>query len=155
MQGADRGDSATPADGRWLNVAVVRARFNDVITRRLTDDCITELKALGVKPEHIRTVDVPGALEIPLALEVLARSDEHDALVAVGCVIRGETYHFEIVSNRSSEGVQQVALEHGIAIANGILTVDTEAQALARAATHGATMARVAVEMANLVDELT
>jgi 6,7-dimethyl-8-ribityllumazine synthase len=97
---------------------------------------------------------VPGALEIPLVLKALADSEEHDALIAIGCVIRGETYHFELVANESGAGVTRVALDHQVPVANAILTVDNEAQALARVEDKGRDAARVAIEMANLLEDL-
>jgi len=153
MQDADRG-RATDLDGRRLRVALVQARFNASITDRLAAACREELERLGVAPEAILLVTVPGALEIPVALQALAEAEDHDALVAVGCVVRGETYHFELVANESAAGVTRVALDHGIPVANAILTVDTEAQAWARVDEKGRDAARVAVEMANLLDTL-
>jgi 6,7-dimethyl-8-ribityllumazine synthase len=151
MKDADRG--AAPAlDGEGLHVGIVRARFNHTITQKIADDCAAELERLGVRGKHVRTVDVPGALEIPFMLGEMAESGEFDALVAIGCVIRGETYHFTIVSDQSAAGVMQVSLEHQLPIANAILTVENEAQAQARAQTHGVEAARVAVEMALAVD---
>jgi 6,7-dimethyl-8-ribityllumazine synthase len=108
-----------------------------------------------VAGRDIRHVSVPGALEIPVALKVMADSGDYDALVALGCVIRGETYHFELVANESAAGVTRVALDHQLPIANAILTVDTEAQAWARAEDKGRDAARVAVEMANLLEDLS
>ena len=154
MQGSDTG-ADLPLDGEGLRIAIVRARFNDAITRRLEQACVAELVALGVAAKHIRQVSVPGALEIALVLKALAESDEHDALVAIGCVIRGETYHFELVANESGAGVTRVALDHQVPVANAILTVDNEAQALARAEDKGRDAARVAVEMANLLEDLS
>jgi 6,7-dimethyl-8-ribityllumazine synthase len=154
MQAADPG-KAPQLDGEDLRIAIVQARFNDAITRALADACRAELLALGVVERHIRHVTVPGALEVPLALEVLADSGDYDALVALGCVIRGETYHFELVANESAAGVTRVSLEHQVPIANAILTVDTLEQAQARAADKGRDAARVAVEMANLLEDLS
>lgn len=152
MQEADRGNPLE-LEGEGLRVGIVRARFNDAITTKLTEDCQAALESLGVLKKHIRTVTVAGALEIPLALDAMATSDEFDALVAIGCVIRGETYHFTIVSDQSAAGVMRVSLKHRVPIANCILTVETEAQALTRAQTHGADAARVAVELANVLDD--
>ena len=98
---------------------------------------------------------MPGALEIPVALKLMADSGEFDALIALGCVIRGETYHFELVSDQSAAGVMRVSLDHGLPIANAILTVENEAQAWARAEEKGRDAARVAVEMANLLEDLS
>jgi 6,7-dimethyl-8-ribityllumazine synthase len=154
MRNADRGDPAR-LDGRDLRVGVVQARFNAELTDRIARACVDELIALGVAVSDVTHVRVPGALEIGVALNALADADEHDALVAVGCVLRGETYHFELVANESGAAVTRVAIDHGIAIANAILTCDTQAQAEERADDKGRDAARVAVEMANLLDELS
>ncbi|MEK8029390.1 6,7-dimethyl-8-ribityllumazine synthase [Ideonella sp. DXS29W] len=153
MQGADQGQSA-PLNGDGLSIGIVRARFNDTVTRALADACLAELAALGVADKHIVQVTVPGALEVPVALKVMADSEDFDALIALGCIIRGETYHFELVANESGAGVTRVALDHQIPVANAILTVENEEQAWARAADKGRDAARVAVEMANLLDDL-
>lgn len=153
MQDADTGQQKT-LDGEGLRIGIVRARFNDAITRRLEECCLAELGALGVAAKHITRLDVPGALEVPLALKMMADSEDYDALVALGCVIRGETYHFELVANESGAGVTRVGLDHQIPIANAILTVENEAQAWARADDKGRDAARVAVEMANLLEDL-
>ena len=153
MQGSDTGTTKT-LDGEGLRVGIVRARFNDAVTRRLQEACVAELAALGVAEKDVTLVEVPGALEIPLALKMLADSDDFVALVALGCVIRGETYHFELVCNESGAGVSRVALDHQIPVANAILTVENEGQAWARAEDKGRDAARVAVEMANLLEDL-
>jgi 6,7-dimethyl-8-ribityllumazine synthase len=153
MQGSDPG-ADMPLDGEGLRIAIVRARFNDAITRKLEEACMAELAALGVAAKHVKQVSVPGALEIALALKALAESDDYEALVAIGCVIRGETYHFELVANESGAGVTRVALDHQVPIANAILTVENEDQAWARAEDKGRDAARVAVEMANLLEDL-
>jgi 6,7-dimethyl-8-ribityllumazine synthase len=150
MQVADKG-TAPNLDGQGLRVAIVQARFNEPLTARLVRACRAELAALGVDDEDIAHVTVPGALEVPLALATLAGSERFDALVAIGCIIRGETYHFELVANESGAGVTRVGLDHRIAIANAILTVENEAQAEARADDKGRDAARVAVEMARLM----
>jgi 6,7-dimethyl-8-ribityllumazine synthase len=154
MQGATKGQ-ATTLDGRELHIAIVQARFNESITVRLAQSCFAELRALGVLEEHITHLTVPGALEVPLALAALADSERFDALVAVGCIVRGETYHFELVANESGAGVSRVALDHRIPVANAILTVENEAQAQARADEKGRDAARVAVEMAKLMEDLS
>ena len=154
MQGADTGH-AIDLDGHGVVVGIVRARFNDAITARMADTCRAELARLGVQPKHVTLITVPGALEVPIALKALADSEDYDALVAIGCVIRGETYHFELVANESGAGVSRVALDHQIPIANAILTVENEAQAWARAEDKGRDAARVAVEMANLLEDLS
>lgn len=154
MQAADKGQAAD-LDGTDLRIGIVQARFNDKLTQALADACIAELNTLGVAAKHIKHVTVPGALEVPLALNAMAASDRYDALVALGCIVRGETYHFELVSNESGAGVTRVALDHEIPIANAILTVEDEAQAWARVEEKGRDAARVAVEMANLLEDLT
>jgi 6,7-dimethyl-8-ribityllumazine synthase len=154
MQSADQG-SAGELIGEGLRIGIVRARFNDPITSRLAAACLAELDRLDVDSTDIRHVVVPGALEIPLALKALAESGDHDALIALGCVIRGETYHFELVADVSGAGIQRVSLDHSVPIANAVLTVENEAQAWARADDKGRDAARVAVEMANLLEDLS
>jgi len=152
MRNADRGEAAR-LDGRDLHIGIVQARFNAGITDRIASACKAELAALGVAADRIALVRVPGALEIGVALAALAESDEFDALVAIGCVIRGETYHFELVANESGAAVTRVGLDHGVPVANAVLTCETEAQAEARADGKGRDAAQVAVEMANLMDD--
>jgi 6,7-dimethyl-8-ribityllumazine synthase len=154
MQNANQGE-AVDLDGSRLSIAIVQARFNADITGRLAEACLAELAALGVLPDNIRHVTVPGALEVPVALQALAESDDFDALIALGCIIRGETYHFELVANESGAGVSRVSLDTSLPVANAILTVENEAQAWARADDKGRDAARVAVEMANLLDQLS
>lgn len=137
-------------DGADLRVGIVQARFNPAICDALRDACLAELRALGVAEADTLLCSVPGALEVPTVLLQLGRSGEFDALIALGAVVKGETYHFEVVSNESAGGVSRVALELGIPVANAILTSYTEEQAIARASEKGAEAARVAVEMANL-----
>jgi 6,7-dimethyl-8-ribityllumazine synthase len=131
-----------------LRVAIVRSRFNERIGAAMLEACRKRLAELGVRAPTV--VSVPGSLEAPLALQKLANTESYDALIALGAVIRGETYHFEIVANESASGLMQVQLDSGIPVANGILTADTEEQAEARAAQKGKDCAEVAVEMANL-----
>ena len=154
MFGADKG-TADKLDGKKLHIGIVQARFNEGITNTLAAACRAELLALGVQEKHIKHVLVPGALEVPVALQAMAESDEYDALIALGCIIRGETYHFELVANESGAAVTRVSLDHGVPIANAILTVENEAQAWARTEEKGRDAARVAVEMANLLEDLT
>jgi 6,7-dimethyl-8-ribityllumazine synthase len=141
--------------GQGLRVGIVWSRFNEEIVRELLTACDKELVQLGVAASDIDVVSVPGALEIPLALQALAlerrglAGRRYDALVALGAVVRGETYHFEVVANESARGILDVQLETGVPIANGVLTSNTEEQARVRAAVKGAEAARVAVEMAN------
>lgn len=149
MLGADKGQTPT-LDGRALRIGIVQARFNHSITDNLRAACQAELQALGVPPESITHVSVPGALEVPQALQMLAATGRYHALVALGCVIRGETYHFELVANESGAGVTRVALDSGLPIANAILTTEDMAQAIARQGEKGREAAQVAVEMALL-----
>lgn len=141
--------SAIALDGKGLRVAIVVSRFNEDICGALLKGALSELSALGVRSEDVQTVQVAGALEIPLALQWLAQTGRVDALLALGCVIRGETYHFEIVSNESARGITEVQLHTGVPVANGIITTENDAQAQARLG-KGAEAARVAVEMARL-----
>ncbi|MBI5925438.1 MAG: 6,7-dimethyl-8-ribityllumazine synthase [Aquabacterium sp.] len=153
MQGADKGQAGR-LDGKDLRVGIVQARFNDELTSRMASNCIDELVKLGVNAKHIQHVTVPGALEVPVALQAMADSERFDALVALGCIIRGETYHFELVANESGAGVTRVSLDHHVPVANAILTVENQAQAEARVDEKSRDAARVAVEMANLLDDL-
>ena len=132
----------------------MQARFNESITNTLAQACLQELAAMGVQPENIRHVKVPGALEVPVALQAMAESEDYDALIALGCIIRGETYHFELVANESGAGVTRVALDFQIPIANAIITTENEEQAIARQTEKGRDAAIVAVEMANLLETL-
>ena len=142
-------------DGSGLRIGVVQARFNEVICEALRDACLAELVELGVDAEDVFVCTVPGSLEIPLVLQQLAASGEFDALIALGAVVRGETYHFEVVSNESAAGIARVALDFNVPVANTVLTPETDEQASARAAEKGAEAARVAVEMANLASSLS
>ena len=153
MFGAEKG-KADKLDGKKLAIGIVQARFNESITNALAQACWQELLALGVEEKNITHVQVPGALEVPAALQALAERDQYDALVALGCIIRGETYHFELVANESGAAVSRLALDYQLPIANAILTVENVAQAEARQTEKGRDAARVAVEMANLLNEL-
>lgn len=141
-------------DGRKLRIAIVQARFNESITNALADACKAELAALGVQADNIQHAQVPGALEVPLALQALAETEQFDAMVALGCIIRGETYHFELVANESGSAVTRIGLDYQIPIANAIITTENLAQAVARQTDKGTDAARVAVEMANLLEQL-
>lgn len=136
--------------GEGLRIGIAQARFNEDVCHGLLSACLAELKHLGVTDEDVLLVTVPGALEIPLALKKLAETEQFDALIAIGAVIRGETYHFELVSNESGAGITRIGLDYDVPIANAVLTTDTEEQAEARMAEKGTDAARVAVEMANL-----
>ena len=154
MFGAEKG-TAKLLDGKKLYIGIVQARFNESITNALADACKAELAALGVDSKHVEHVLVPGALEVPLALQAMAEKQHFDALIALGCIIRGETYHFELVANESGAGVTRVGLDYQLPIANAILTTENLEQAIARQTDKGRDAARVAVEMANLLDELS
>ena len=156
MQGADQGG---PSDaelyGADLRIGIVQARFNAEITQRMAAVCIAELRRLGVDAELIDHVSVPGALEIPVALMAMADGGDFDALIAIGCIVRGETYHFELVANESGAGVTRVSLDHQLPVANAILTVETEEQAWERVEDKARDAARVAIEMAHLMEDLS
>jgi 6,7-dimethyl-8-ribityllumazine synthase len=135
--------------GGGIRIGIVMARFNKDVGEGLLSGCAHELKRLGVTDMTLATV--PGALEIPLTLQTMAQSGKFDALVALGCVIRGETYHFEIVANESARGVTDVQLTTGIPIANAVLTVENDDQAQVRMLQKGREAAQCAVEMAHLL----
>ena len=141
-------------NGAHLTIGIVQARFNADITNALAQACRAELLALGVPESNITLVQVPGALEVPIALLGLAENLKYDALIALGCIIRGETYHFELVANESGAGVSRVALDYKVPIANAILTTENLEQAVARQTDKGRDAARVAVEMANLLESI-
>ena len=127
------GSYETNLNGEDLRIGVVQARFNEDICHGLLSACLAELKHLGVADEDILHVTVPGALEVPLVLQKMAESQQFDALIALGAVIRGETYHFELVSNESGAGITRIGLDYGIPIANAILTTENDEQAWTRA----------------------
>jgi 6,7-dimethyl-8-ribityllumazine synthase len=154
MFGADKG-KAVRQGGKGLRIGIVQARFNESITDALARACKGELLELGVNESDIEHVLVPGALEIPVALQAMADRGRYDALVALGCVIRGETYHFELVANESAAGVNRVSLDYRLPIANVIITTENMEQAIARRTDKGVDAARVVVEMANLLDHLS
>jgi 6,7-dimethyl-8-ribityllumazine synthase len=141
-------------DGAGLRIGVVRARFNEEIGLAALEACRGRLLELGVRDDDIEVLTVPGALEAPFALQRLAGTRGFDALIALGAVIRGDTYHFEIVANESAAGITQVQLDTGVPVANGILTTDTDEQAQVRAAVKGRDCAEVAIEMAGLLRSL-
>ncbi len=157
MFGTDKGtlDSTdSRLNGKRLTIGIVQARFNEPITNALAQACTAELIALGVPEKNIDLVRVPGALEVPVALVAMAEKSRYDALIALACIIRGETYHFELVANESGAGVSRVALDYQLPIANAILTTENLEQAVARQTDKGRDAARVAVEMANLLEEI-
>lgn len=153
MQGSNKGE--TTLNGKGLRIGIVQARFNADITDALAAACLAELQKLGVAADDIHHVQVPGALEVPVALQAMARRGGYHALVALGCIIRGETYHFELVANESGASVSRIALDHRIPIANAILTTENLEQAVARQTDKGRDAAQVAVEMAQLLASLT
>jgi 6,7-dimethyl-8-ribityllumazine synthase len=142
-------------EGDGVRIGIVQARFNDTVCDGLRQACVSELLRLGVLAEDIFLCSVPGALEMGIALQRLARTGEFDSLIALGAVIRGDTYHFKVVSNESAAAIQRVSLDESIPIANGILTCDTDAQAEVRIIGKGADCARVAIEMAHVCATLT
>ena len=153
MQGANKGTTGELA-GTGLRIGLVQARFNADITNRLAAVCLAELARLEVSPRDITHITVPGALEVPVALKAMADSGDFDALVALGCIIRGETYHFELVANESGAGVTRLSLDYQVPIANAILTTENLEQAVARQTEKGRDAARVAVEMAQVLDRI-
>lgn len=137
-------------DGKGIRVGIVMSRFNIDICEGLLSACTSELIKLGVAESDMCIATVPGALEIPLALTKMAATGKYDALVALGAVVRGDTYHFEVVSNEMASGIMRVTLDTGLPVANGVLTTDTDDQALQRMSEKGADTAKMAVEMVNL-----
>jgi len=141
-------------DGKGLQIGVVLSRFNSDIGDGLLSACTAELLKLGVASDAVVIATVPGALETPLVLQHMAISEKFDALIALGVIIRGETYHFEVVANESARGISEVQFNTGIPVANAILTTEDDDQAIARMHVKGAEAAQVAVEMANLIRAL-
>jgi 6,7-dimethyl-8-ribityllumazine synthase len=144
----------TNLDGAGKKIGIVQSRFNPDICDGLLAACYAELLKLGVKEEDIRIATVPGALETPLILQHMAMSEKYDALIALGAIIRGETYHFEVVANESARGISEVQFNTGVPVANAVLTTEDDDQALARMRIKGAEAAQVAIEMSNLVEAL-
>jgi len=140
--------------GSGLRIGIVLSRFNNDIGDGLLAAALAELRKLGVAEDAITLATVPGALESPLVLRAMALSGKFDALIALGAVIRGDTYHFEIVANESARGISDVQLQTGVPIANAILTTDNDDQALVRMSTKGAEAASVAIEMVNLLKSI-
>jgi len=139
--------------GKSLHIGIVLSRFNPEIGEGLLKACLGELSKQGVAEENLTLVTVPGALETPLALQKMAQNKTYDALIALGAVVRGDTFHFEIVALESARGINAVQLDTGVPIANAILTTDTDAQALERMQEKGKDAALVAIEMANLLNQ--
>jgi len=144
----------TNMDGRGLRIGIVMSRFNSDIGDGLLSACKAELLKLGVAEADITLATAPGALEIPLVLCTMADSRQFDALIALGAIIRGETYHFEVVANESARGISEVQFNTGIPVANAVLTTENDDQALVRMAIKGAEAASVAIEMVNLLKQL-
>jgi 6,7-dimethyl-8-ribityllumazine synthase len=145
---------AVNLDGKGKKIGIVLSRFNSNIGDGLLHACQQELLTLGVNTQDIVIATVPGALEIPVVLQHMALTEDYDALIALGAIIRGETYHFEVVSNESARGISEVQLNTGIPVANAVLTTNNDEQAEARMNIKGAEAAQVAIEMANLVSAL-
>ncbi len=141
-------------NGKGLRIGIVLSRFNSDIGDGLLSACKAELIKLGVADSSITVATVPGALETPLILQHMANSQKYDALIALGAIIRGETYHFEVVANESARGISAVQLNTGVPVANAMLTTENDDQAIARMAVKGAEAAAVAIEMANLLKQL-
>ncbi len=141
-------------NGKGLRIGIVQSRFNEVVCEGLLASCRVQLVKSGVGEDDITLANVPGALEIPLVLQTMAQSKKFDALIALGAVIRGDTYHFEVVSNESARGVGEVQLHSGVPVANAILTTDTDEQAEVRMNVKGAEAALVAIEMAHMLKAL-
>ena len=155
MERNDGTDRLEPnLDGKGLRIGIVVSRFNPEVGEALLAACTAALRKHGVLAPDIRVITVPGALEVPLALQKMANTGKYDALVALGAVIRGETYHFEVVANESAGGITTVGLDTGVPVANGILTADNDDQAAARVSQKGADCAAAAVEMANLLKRI-
>ena len=155
MFGADKGTTAEDRlNGKKLSIGIVQARFNASVTDALAAACKSELLALGVADKDIDHLTVPGALEVAVALQAMAEKGKYDALIALGCIIRGETYHFELVANESGAAVTRVGLDYQLPIANAILTTENLEQAVARQTDKGRDAAQVAVEMANLLEAI-
>ena len=141
-------------EGKGLKIGIVLSRFNTEVGEGLLKACKDKLVVLGVADADITLATVPGALETPVVLQAMANSEQFDALIALGAIIRGETYHFEVVANESARGVSEVQLQYGIPVANAILTTENDEQALARIDVKGAEAAEVAIEMVNLLKQL-
>lgn len=141
-------------NGAGLRIGIVQSRFNPEVCEGLLAACRASLTRHGVREEDITLATVPGALEIPLVLLQMAESEKFDALIALGAVIRGDTYHFEVVANESARCVNEVQLACGVPVANAILTTDTDEQAVVRMSVKGGEAGEVAIEMANLLRDL-
>jgi 6,7-dimethyl-8-ribityllumazine synthase len=141
-------------NARGLVIGIVWSRFNEPVVRKELEACMGRLAEMGLDTATLCIASVPGALELPLAVQRLAGTGRFAALIALGAVIRGETYHFELVSNESAAGITRVQLETGVPVANGVLTTEDDAQAEARAVQKGRDCAEAAVEMARLLRDI-
>jgi 6,7-dimethyl-8-ribityllumazine synthase len=140
--------------GQGLRIGITMSRFNRDICEGLLSACERELSRLGVAKDDILLVSVPGALEHPITLKRMALSGKFDALIAIGSIVRGETYHFEVVANESARGITDVQLQTGLPIVNAVLTLENDDQGYVRMSEKGTDAARVAVEMANLMKRI-
>ena len=141
-------------NGQGLKIGIVQARFTNEVGSAMVEAARKKLLELGVADDDITLATVPGALEVPLVLQNMAASESYDALIAIGAVIRGETYHFELVANESGAGLSRVGLDFNVPIANAILTTENDEQAHARIQEKAGGAAIVAVELANLLNDL-
>ena len=141
-------------DIKSLNVGIVYSRFNEPVVKELLNSCVDQLKLEGIDENHILKKEVPGALEIPMIINAYATKKKFDVLIGVGAVIRGETYHFEVVSDQSANGLMQVQLRHNIPVINAIITTNSGEEAFARTKIKGKEAAAGAIEMALLVSDI-
>ena len=141
-------------DIKSLNVGIVYSRFNEPVVKELLNSCLDHLKLEGIDENHILKKEVPGALEIPMMINAYATKKKFDVLIGVGAVIRGETYHFEVVSDQSANGLMQVQLRHNIPVINAIITTNSGEEAFARTKIKGKEAAAGAIEMALLVKDI-
>ena len=141
-------------DIKSLNVGIVYSRFNEPVVKELLNSCVDQLILEGIEQNHILKKEVPGALEIPMMINAYATKKKFDVLIGVGAVIRGETYHFEVVSDQSANGLMQVQLRHNIPVINAIITTNSGEEAFARTKIKGKEAAAGAIEMALLVSDI-
>jgi 6,7-dimethyl-8-ribityllumazine synthase len=141
-------------DIKSLNVCIVYSRFNEPVVKELLNSCVDQLILEGIDQNHILKKEVPGALEIPMMINAYATKKKFDVLIAVGAVIRGETYHFEVVSDQSANGLMQIQLRHNIPVINAIITTNSGEEAFARTKIKGKEAAVGAIEMALLVSDI-
>ena len=135
-------------------IGVVSSKFNDEVVREIADACLMQMQEMGIKSGNIVHNKVPGALEIPIVLKKYAEQKKFDVLIAIGVVIRGDTYHFEIVSNESANGIMQIQLDHSIPVINAVLTTNSKEEALKRTVIKGRGAAKAAIEISQLIQTL-